>query len=147
MGWMLEDQEKKYADEDRHARIGGCIGLALLLIIVPPVCWILATFTSGGQIVRTHLAAYYAYNGLPLGSLTPGLTGIAKQSCDLDRASPPPANLKEEQAKLTQKYDAQVKLYQQSYAQLQQLGQSVSYYQDPGKIPGTLASAKLISCR
>ncbi|MCG3206878.1 MAG: hypothetical protein FOGNACKC_00477 [Anaerolineae bacterium] len=144
MTWMLEDKEKKFAEEDRQAKVGGCIALVLLAFIIPAVCWGLATYTSGGQIIKAHALTYYAYNGLPLGNLTPGLIEMAKQSCQLDQTQP--ANIKEAQQQLTQKYDSQIKLYHENWNKLKSLDQDTSRYQDPGQIPGNLASAKIIYC-
>lgn len=144
MSWMIEDHEKKIAEENRQAKVGGCIALVLLAIIVPTTCWALSTFTSGGQIVKAHALTYYAYNGLPLGTLTPGLVEMAKQSCALDQSKP--ANLIEAQEQFAQKYDSQVKMYRENWNALTTLGQDNSRYLDPSQIPGNLASAKLIYC-
>jgi hypothetical protein len=146
MSWMLEDHEKQIAEENRHARIGGCVALLLLLVGGPLVCWAIGTYTTGGQIVQAHALSYYALNGLPLGTLTPGLTGIARQSCDLDRAQPQPANLQDEQEQLAARYEAQFATYRQNYNRLERLGQDTSFYEALDQIPGNLFSAKLIYC-
>lgn len=146
MSWMLEDREKKIQEENRQARAGGCIALILLAFICPGLCWVLGTYTSGGQIITAYGLAYYAHNGLPLGSLTPGLTEIARQSCDLDQASPQPANLTDEQDRLAKKYESQLKMYHQNWNKLQKLEQDTSMFEAPDQIPGNLLSAKILYC-
>lgn len=144
MSYMLDDKEKMIAEEDRHARIGGCIGFVVALIAVPLICWALGTTTTGGRIVTAHGVLFYSYNGLPLLEYTVGIPEIARQSCELEQTRP--ANLESKQAQLSAKYAGRVDAYNRYYNVLVGLRQDTSWHQEPGRIPGNLQAARLIYC-
>lgn len=141
---FYEDEQARIAEENRHARTGGCIAAILLLLLVPPVCYGLLTFTSGGQALASHAVLYYTYNGLPLAGLTPGLPQLAQQSCALDRNQP--ANYREQQAALTETYQEYVERYRAHYLRLVELDREIDFHPNPALIPATLNAAKLTYC-
>lgn len=144
MGYMFDDKEKMAAEEDRHARIGGCIAFVIALAVVPLICWVLSTYTSGGRIVTAHAVLFYSYNGIPPLALTAGIPEIAQQSCKLEQTQP--ANLEAAQAQLTARYASRISAYNHYFSVLTGLQQDTSWHQDPGRIPGDLRAAQLIYC-
>lgn len=144
MSYMLDDKEKMIAEENRHARIGGCIGFVIALIAIPLICWGLGTYTSGGRIVTAHAVLFYSYNGIPPLEFTAGIPEIAQQSCKLEQTHP--ANLEAAQAQLSARYAGRVEAYNRYYNVLVGLRQDTSWHQEPSRIPGNLQAARLIYC-
>jgi len=141
---FFDDEQQRLKEESKHAKTGGCIAAILLLIIVPCLCWILAAYTNGGRVIVAHATLLYAYNGLPLTAQTAGIPQIAQMACALDRTKP--ANYRRQQERLAELYESKVKLYQQQWNILKKAKQDTSFHEDMEKIPGSLASSKLIYC-
>ena len=141
---FYDDEQKRIAEENKHAKSGGCIGAILALIIVPLICYVLMTFTTGGQVVQSHAVLLYTYYGIPIGSFLPGLPGLTQQSCDLDRTKP--ANYKQQQAELAETYKQYADLYRQHHAALVKLKRDTTIHEAPEKISTDINGAKIYFC-
>lgn len=141
---FYDDEQKRLEEEAKHAKSGGCIAVVLLLIFVPPICYALLTFTSGGQALQSHATLLYTYYGIPIGNIAPGLRAMALQSCDLDRTKP--AGYQQQQAQMAETYREYATMYRENYAKLVSLGQDTSIYDPPEKISTDINGGKISFC-
>lgn len=141
---FYDDEQKRLEEEAKHAKTGGCIATLLLLIIVPPICYALMTFTSGGQALQSHAIVLYTYYGIPVGNIAPGLKDLALQSCELDRTKP--AGYQQQQAEMAQTYKEYATRYRENYAALVKLGQDTSIYEPPEKVSTDINGGKINFC-
>jgi hypothetical protein len=139
---FYDDEQKRLEEEAKHAKSGGCIAIVLLLIFVPPLCYALMTYTSGGQALQTHGVLTYTYYGVP--GIAPGLKDLALQSCELDRAKP--AGYQQQQADLAETYKEYAAMYRENYATLVRQGGDTSLYLPPEKISTDINGGKIHFC-
>ena len=139
---FFDDEQKRIAEEDRHARTGGCIALVLLVVIVPPVCWAILTFTTGGNILTAHATMLYTYYGVD--GILPGIPALAERTCALDREQP--ADYRERRDELAQKYEDYAARYHNSWQLLTDLERDTSWHIPLEKVPLTVNLGKAVFC-
>lgn len=139
---FFDDEQKRIAEEEKHARTGGCIALVLLVIILPPVCWAFLTLTTGGQTLAAHATMLYTYHGVD--GILPGIPALANQACDLDRAQP--ADYRQQQEELAEKYEAYAAQYHSSWQLLTDLDRDTSWHTPPEKVPLRINLGKAVFC-
>ena len=142
---FLNDNEKLDREDASHTRRGSCLALFLLLLLVPPACYVVLTFTTPGQSARAYGTLYYAYNGIPGVTMLAGMPELAKQSCSLDRTQP--AGYQASQEELKALYEAKSKLYKDQWAVLVKLRQDTSWFDPPEDVPNDINGGKIIFCR
>lgn len=139
---FFDDEQKRIAEEAKHAKTGGCIALVLLVVLVPPICYLLTTFTSGGQALKSHGILLYTYYGVP--AISPGLKDLALQSCELDRTKP--EGYQQRQAEMGETYREYATMYRENYANLVRLGQNTGIHEPPEKISTDINGGKIGFC-
>jgi hypothetical protein len=139
---FFDDEQKRLAEEEKHARAGCWIALVLVVVLLPPVCWAFLTFTNGGQIVSAHATMLYTYRGLD--GILPGIPALARQACELDRTQP--ADYRQRREELAEKYEAYAAQYHSSWQRLTNLGRDTSWHIPPEKIPLRINVGKAVFC-
>ena len=144
---FLNDNERLDKEDAIHTRRGSCLALFLLLLLVPPLCWVVLTFTTPGQFTVAYGALYYAYSGIPIPNvpMLAGMPDLAKQSCALDRTKP--AGYQASQEELKELYAGKSQLYREQWAVLVKLKQDTSWFEPPEKIPSDINGSKITFCR
>jgi len=144
MSFSLEDRETEYQQSLKHARRGGCIAVFLLLLIVPPLCYVIVTFTDSGKGVWANGVMMYTYYGIPVVPYTYGLGDLAKYGCELDKTKP--ANYNDEHEQVAERYEANYDLYRDGWNTLKTLKWNTDFYESPEDFPKDFHSAKITFC-
>ena len=139
---FFDDEQKRLADEEKHARTGGCIALVLVVLLLPPVCWAFLTFTNGGHIISAHATMLYTYRGLD--GILPGIPALAKEACELDRTQP--ADYRQRHEDLAERYEAFAARYHSSWQRLTDLERDTSWHTPPEKVPLRINVGKAVFC-
>jgi hypothetical protein len=139
---FFDDEHKRLAEEEKHARAGGWIALVLVILFGPPVCWLFVTYTNGGQILGAHVTMFYTYRGLD--GILPGIPALAKEACELDRTQPP--DYRQQHEELAERYEAYAEQYHSSWQRLTDMKRDTSWHPPPEKIPLRINVGKAVFC-
>ena len=139
---FFDDEQKRLAEEEKHARTGGCIALVLVVLLLPPVCWAFFTYTNGGQILGAHATMLYTYRGLD--GILPGIPAVAREACALDRVQPP--DYRQQHQDLAERYETYAAQYHSSWQRLTDMKRDTSWHIPPEKIPLRINVGKAVFC-
>ena len=139
---FFDDEQKRLAEEEKHARTGGCIALVLVVLLLPLICWTFLSFTNGGQIMRAHATMLYTYRGFD--GILPGIPALAKEACELDQTQP--ADYRQQHEALAEKYETYADQYHSSWQRLTDQGRDTSWHIPPEKVPLRINVGKAVFC-
>ncbi|GAB4460573.1 MAG: hypothetical protein Kow0031_40050 [Anaerolineae bacterium] len=139
---FYDDEQKRLAEEAKHAKTGGCIAAVLLLILVPPICYGVMNYTGGGRALQSHTVLVYTFYGVP--GVIPGMRDMALQSCELDRTKP--AGYQQQQAEMAETYREYATQYRENYAALVSAGQDTSIHEPPETVSTDINGGKINFC-